>query len=74
MHDNVLCHVRNRELWNTDSSVLSRKFIGEIGRENAGPSTPFGAKGAPNSAQDDSFVLARSFDAGPIDRIKDERE
>jgi hypothetical protein len=25
--------------------------------ENAGPSTPFGAKNAPNSAQDDGFFL-----------------
>ena len=38
-------------------SVLSRKFIEEIGRENAGPSTPFGAKNAPNYAQDDSVFV-----------------
>ena len=38
-------------------SVLSRKFIEEIGRENADPSTPFGAKNAPNYAQDDSIFV-----------------
>jgi hypothetical protein len=31
--------------------------LNKSGREDAGPSTPFGANSAPNSAQDDSFVL-----------------
>jgi hypothetical protein len=30
-------------------------------KATAGPSTPFGAKNAPNSAQDDRFVEMRSF-------------
>jgi hypothetical protein len=32
----------------------------------AGPSTAFGAKGAPNFAQDDSFVVMQLFGAGSI--------
>jgi hypothetical protein len=34
------------------------------GEENAGPSTPFDAKYAPNSAQDDSLFLMRTLDSG----------
>jgi hypothetical protein len=40
-----------------NTSVLSQKFIEEICRENAGPSTPFAAKNAANYAQDDSFIV-----------------
>ena len=35
-------------------------------KTNAGPSTAFGAKNAPNSAQDDNAVVAHSFRAGSI--------
>jgi hypothetical protein len=39
------------------SSVVNQKFVESFGGENAGPSTAFGAKNAPISAQDDRFVL-----------------
>jgi hypothetical protein len=39
---------------------VSRKFVAGIGDLNAGPSTPFAAKNAANSAQDDGvFVTAQ---------------
>jgi hypothetical protein len=39
------------------ASVLSQKFAKESSDKNAGPSTPFGAKNAPNFAQDDRICL-----------------
>ena len=36
------------------ASVLSQKFVEEASGEDAGPSTTFVAKNAPNFAQDDS--------------------
>jgi len=38
-------------------SVVSLKFVEKMGDGNAGPSTPFDAKSAPNSAQDDMHFV-----------------
>src|ERR1035437_1855347 len=42
-------------------SVLSHKLVEEASGENAGPSTTFVAKNAPNFAQDDSVFCLASF-------------
>jgi hypothetical protein len=44
------------------AGVPSQKFFEEISDKNAGPSTAFGAKNAPNSAQDDSNYEANFRD------------
>ena len=43
------------------ASVANLKFIAELEILNAGPSTTFVAKNAPNSAQDDSVFLLNEF-------------
>jgi hypothetical protein len=45
---------RSKEL---DAGVLSLKFVEERPKATAGPSTSFGSRNEPNSAQDDSFVV-----------------
>jgi hypothetical protein len=45
------------EVGHIGASVLSPKFFAFDRRRNAGPSTPFGAQHAPNSAQDENYII-----------------
>jgi hypothetical protein len=51
-------------------SVVSPKFVEDIEKRKAGPSTAFGAHGAPNFAQDDMSIffnlLLGQHTSGPV--------
>jgi hypothetical protein len=55
------------------ASVANLKFIAELEILNAGPSTTFVAKNAPNSAQDDNEFLVRTSEMGPIEFVQGRR-
>jgi hypothetical protein len=44
-------------------SLLSLKFVEEQAKATADPSTSFGSRKGPNSAQDDSAVVVRTLDS-----------
>jgi hypothetical protein len=52
--------------------MVNQKFFEELSSENAGPSTAFVAKNAPNFAQDDSVFYLANFRLRRLDEVPEE--